>query len=213
MSNFYPAHQKDLNRIACCHREVFSSSLTSKMGVPYLEKIFSWYLSTEKAFLFFIEDHGKVAGYAGGMIVDGTLAHGSASSLAQHTFYDSVKALLVRPWLFFHPDFLSRYTLFTRNILTRIRNKFRRSEVRSAVKPLEPYTGLVVIGVHPSFQGKGYGSLLLKEFERISRQKGLNKMVLSVRTKNAQAIKSYVRNGWTISKVDGKSTSMEKILK
>ncbi len=212
MNKFQVAQQRDLNRIACCHKEVFPKSLTSKMGVPYLEKIFSWYLSTEKAFLFFIEDQGNVVGYAGGMIVDGTLAHGSASSLAQHTFYDSIKALLVRPWLFLHPDFLSRYALFARNVLTRIRNKFRRSEVRSAVKPLEPYVGLVVIGVHPSFQGKGYGSAILTEFERKTIQHGLKRMLLTVNVDNEQAIKSYKRNGWMVLDATKKSISMEKRL-
>jgi len=212
MIKFYVAQQKDLNRIACCHKDVFPGSLTSKMGTPYLEKIFSWYLSTEKTFLLYNEEEGQVIGYAGGMIVDGTLAHGSASSLTQHTFYDSIKALLLRPWLFFHYDLLSRYGLFARNVLTQFRNKFRKSEVRSAVKPLEPYAGLVVIGVHPSFQGKGYGSAILAEFERQTIQHGLKRMLLTANANNVQAIKSYKRNGWKVLEASSKSISMEKRL-
>ena len=77
----------DLKVIAVCHRSAFPYSLTSKMGVKYLEKIFSWYLSTDKAFLFFLKENDQIVGYAGGIIVDGTLAHGSASSMTQHTFY------------------------------------------------------------------------------------------------------------------------------
>jgi ribosomal protein S18 acetylase RimI-like enzyme len=209
---FQSAQHTDLKRIAKCHYKVFPRSLTTRMGVPYLEKIFSWYLSTDKAFLFFVEAEGKVAGYAGGMIVDGTLAHGSASSLTQHTFNDSIKALLARPWLFFHPEFVSRYALFTRNIFTRIRNKFQSIEVRSAVKPVEPYAGLVVIGVDPAFQGKGYGSAILTEFEKRTIHYGLKRMLLTVNVNNEKAIKSYTRNGWHTISTKHKSVSMEKRL-
>lgn len=209
---FHTAQHTDLISIARCHQQVFPDSLTSRMGVQYLSKIFSWYLSTDKTFLFFIEDQGKVVGYAGGMIVDGTLAHGSASSLTQHTFNDSIKALLMRPWLLLHPEFVSRYALFARNIFTRIRNKFRKNEVRSAVKPIEPYAGLVVIGVHPTFQGKGHGSAILVEFEKRTVRYGFKRMLLTVNADNEKAIASYKRNGWYAWSANTKSVSMEKRL-
>ncbi len=212
MATIIAAEEKHLVPIAKCHAKAFPDALTSKMGIQYLSKIFSWYLSTDKAFLFFLEENHQVVGYAGGILVDGTLAHGSASSLIQHTFSDAIKALIVRPWLLLHRDFISRYALLTRNIVTRLRNKFRKEEVRSAPVPKEPYVGLVVIGVHPSFQGKGYGSALLHEFEKISLQKGVKKMILTVKSHNSQAIKSYQRNGWIITNSTPKSTSMEKRL-
>lgn len=206
------AQEKDLAAIAKCHQKAFPDSLTSKMGIHYLSKIFSWYLSTDKAFLFFLKEDDQVVGYAGGIIVDGTLAHGSASSLTQHTFDDAIKALMIRPWLLLHKDFISRYALFTRNIVTRFRNKFVEEEVRSAVAPKEPHVGLVVIGVDPTFQGKGYGSALLQEFEKQTLEYGFTKMTLTVNTDNIKAILSYSRNGWVAAKVKGKSTQMEKRL-
>lgn len=209
---FFNPQDSDLIRIAQCHRSVFPQSLTSKMGLNYLSKLFSWYLATDKAFLLCVEDDGEIIGYAGGMIVDGTLAHGSASSLAQHTFNDSIKALFLRPWLFFHPEFLTRLSLFTRNVVIRIRDKFRKNKVRSALKPSEPYVGLVVIGVHPAYQGKGYGSIILKEFENQSLSFGFKRMLLTVNAHNLQAIKSYKRNGWSVVSYAKKSASMEKRL-
>lgn len=206
------AQEKDLVEIAKCHQKTFPDALTSKMGVHYLSRIFSWYLSTDKAFLFFLKENDQVVGYAGGMLVDGTLAHGSASSLTQHTFNDAIKALMFRPWLLLHRDFVSRYALFTRNIVRRLRNEFRKTEVRSAVAPKEPHVGLVVIGVDPLFQGKGFGSTLLQEFERQTLQYGFKRMTLTVNTNNIKAIRSYSRNGWIATKVEGKSTQMEKRL-
>lgn len=210
--NFHVATAKDLESIATCHRMVFPASLTSKMGIHYLTKIFSWYISTDKTFLFFIQENDRVVGYCGGMVVDGTLAHGSASSMTQHTFNDALIALALRPWLLFHPEFLTRYPLFIKNIVTRLLNWFRKSEIRTTSRIIQPYTGLVVIGVHPDYQGKGYGSELLKEFEIQTIQRHVNRMTLTVKSDNAKAIKSYQKNGWSIYKKEGKSVAMEKKL-
>lgn len=212
MMQFHDAQPIDLIRIVHCHKSVFPDSLTSKMGTHYLSRMFSWYLSTDKTFLFFIEDKQKVIGYVGGMIVDGTLPFGSASSMIQHTFNDAVKALILRPWLLLHKDFLARYALLFRNMAVKIRKKFTKAEIRFVTPPKEPYTGLVVIGVHPLSQGMGYGSGLLREFERRTQQCGVRKMVLSVKSDNQKAIQSYLRNGWTVAKVENNSTQMEKRL-
>ena len=76
--------------------------------------------------------------------------------------------------------------------------------------PAEPYAGLVVIGTRPDFQGKGYGSMLLQEFEKNVVQRGFKKMILTVNADNDKAIKSYQRNGWTITNLSGKSATMSK---
>lgn len=207
------AISSDLPAIASCHRRAFPATLTSRMGEKYLCKMLSWYLATDHTFLLLVRRDDMVVGYCGGMIVDGTLLHGSASSMAQHTFNEAVVALLMRPWLFFHREFRSRYRLFARNIWTRVRNNFRTKPVRSATARVSPHVGLVVIGIDPNFQGMGYGSLLLKEFEAVSRAFGFNTLSLTVKTNNHQAIKSYQRNGWVITNVNGSSTSMHKYLK
>ncbi|MDZ7648837.1 MAG: hypothetical protein U5K54_17610 [Cytophagales bacterium] len=52
-----------------------------------------------------MKKNDQVVGYAGGMLVDGTLAHGSASSLTQHTFNDAIKSILDSPMAFVSPRF------------------------------------------------------------------------------------------------------------
>jgi ribosomal protein S18 acetylase RimI-like enzyme len=76
--------------------------------------------------------------------------------------------------------------------------------------PVQPHTGLIVIGVDPDFQGKGYGSLLLREFERQSMIRGYHLMMLTVRTDNHQAIRAYERSGWRVVETGLSSTTMEK---
>lgn len=215
MPEIIKAKPEHLTRIAKCHQHAFPKSLSSAMGVTYLSKMFDWYLVDSRAFLFFISQNEVCVGYCGGLKFDGTARVGSASSMIQHSFNMAVKTFLMKPWLFFHPEFLPKYKLASKNVLKRI--KFILG-IKEQSKPLnvdeaEPHTGLIVIGVDPNVQGKGYGSQLLQEFERVSKNLGFVKMMLTVRTDNHQAIKSYLRNGWNAVKVEANSTTMEKLVK
>jgi ribosomal protein S18 acetylase RimI-like enzyme len=214
MADLRAAKHEDLVKIAKCHQKAFPKSLSSAMGVTYLAKMLEWYLVDDRAFIFLLEEDGICTGYCGGMKSESTGRAGSASSMIQHSYNQAVKTFLIRPWLFFHPEFLTKYKLAFRNILKRIKSILG---IEVKVKNLssittEPHTGLVVIGVDPNVQGKGYGSQLLQEFERVSKNLGFDKMMLTVRTDNSIAIKSYERNGWSITKIEGASTSMEKQL-
>ena len=203
------ASQQNLSPIAHCHRAAFPASLSSALGHDYVEKMLGWYLSTENTFLFYVAEGDRCVGYCGGMVKT-IWGVGSASSMAQFSFNAAVKSFLVRPWLVFHKEIRAKFPFIVKNLVNRF-SRTKRSQ-RDAEIVFEPYVGLVVIGVDPAFQGKGYGSVLLQEFEKITRQRGLKRMLLSVRTDNAQAISSYTRNGWQIIQVNGSSTSMEKLL-
>jgi len=214
MPDIKTATPHDLIKIAKCHQKAFPKSLSSAMGVTYLTKMLEWYLVDSRAFLFYINQNDVCIGYCGGLKFDGTARVGSASSMIQHSYNMAVKTFLMRPWLFFHPEFLCKYKLAFRNVVKRIKAAMG---IKGKSKPLnnntiEVHTGLIVIGVDPKVQGKGYGSQLLQEFERVSKNLGFDKMMLTVRTDNTNAIKSYKRNGWSIAKVEGASTSMEKRL-
>lgn len=212
---------RDLPEIAECHRSAFPDSLSSKMGNRYLSKMIEWYLSGEKKFLFHAEEEGKIVGYCGGMVNDGTQATGSASGMIQYSFNDAVISIALRPWLLFHKEFLSKFKLISKNIKRKFGmnkggkkiNKPAESAVDNTKrKTTEPVAGLVVIGVSKEYMGKGYGSLLLQEFENKSIQMNIKKMALSVKSENKKAIKSYERNGWIITKETGDYYEMEKSL-
>lgn len=203
------AEEADLEKIAACHCAAFPGSLSSAMGIDFAKVMLRWYLANDNTFLFFIEENQKCLGYCGGMVKT-VWGVGSASSMAQYSFNAAVTGFIKRPWLISHPEVRAKFSFITKNIINRFIRK--KKLVGEPGVMFEPYAGLVVIGVDPRFQGKGFGSLLLLEFERLSVLRGLNKMVLSVRSDNTQAITSYTRNGWHITQVNGLSTSMEKRL-
>ena len=210
--NLIDSTKEDLKSIAICHRSAFPESLSSKMGVNYLEKMLEWYLVSPKGFMFHMICENEIVGYCGGIIVDGALSTGSASAMTQHSFNSAVKSFLTRPWLFFHPELTAKYKFVLRNIMYRFK-KPAKTKVAIAKQSINPYAGLVVIGVNMNFHGIGYGSFLLEEFERKTNELGLKEMRLTVKSTNEKAIKSYLRNGWQKSKLQENSLQMIKILK
>lgn len=201
----------DLSLVAACHRKAFPSALSTAMGQSYVEKMLEWYLVDDRAFIFYVEEEGECVGYCGGLKADGIYRVGSASSMIQHSFFQAVQALLLRPWLLLHRELRNKYGLAFRNVLKRIKRMIGVPE-RPSVPPVgvRPHTGLVVIGVNPAHQGKGYGRILLQEFERQSAGFGFDLMTLTVRTSNTQAIKAYRAAGWSLTDQNAASTAMHK---
>jgi len=211
MTEIKVATTADLGKIAICHRAAFPASLSTALGLDYVKKMLGWYLSTENTFLFYLEAEGRCIGYCGAMIRK-EAGMGSASSMAQYSFDRALQSFLVRPWLLLHRELRAKYLFIGRNLWTRIKRLATGKQKNAPTAPavFDPYVALVVIGVSESEQGKGYGSQILQEFERRTVQLGYKKMLLSVLTNNSKAIKSYKRNGWVATNVNGKSTSMEK---
>ena len=54
------------------------------------------------------------------------------------------------------------------------------------------------IYVHPAWQGRGLGSLLMRHCEREACKLGASRLLLAVNKKNARAIAAYERNGFAI---------------
>ena len=140
----------DLQFIAKCHRLAFPNSLSSALGKRYVRKMLSWYLSTNKSFLFHLEvEKNYCAGYCGGIISDGTLVTGSASGMAQHTFWSAIWAFTTHPWLFFHPEILAKWPVIRKNILVRLglKSKNHFTKEQSIIMSQDPHVGLYCFGL------------------------------------------------------------------
>ncbi|MBL7846671.1 MAG: GNAT family N-acetyltransferase [Cyclobacteriaceae bacterium] len=205
----------DLKAIAACYQRAFPGSLSTAMGHVYVCKMMEWFMLTKHNFIFQLDDdQGNLVGFCGGMLNDGIHPRGSASEMIQYSFNEGVKSILKQPWLVFHKEMRAKYGLAFKNIATRLTNALGSGKPKKYYKPgaVEPHAGLVVIAIEPMFQGKGLATILLDEFERYTIDSGLRAMKLSVKADNAQAIKSYIRNGWEIYDNRGHSVSMIKRL-
>ena len=214
LNSIIDSQDKNLLELAKCHQSAFPHSFTSKMGRNYTAKTLEWYLTSDNKFLFHIEENGRIAGYCGGFVRMGE-PYGSSSGMTQYAFREGLKALLVRPWLLFHPKIQGNFSFILRNIRYRFfppRNLIAPGVQSAEIQPKAKTAGLVVIGVHPDFQGKGYGSMLLQEFERKARSMNCQKMGLTVEAGNDQAIRSYTRNGWQVISRKNDHLEMEKVM-
>ena len=193
--------KSDLVTLVRCHQSTFPDALSTKLGTRFTSKMLSWYIESDRGIMFHLEQDGEIVGYVGGIVTKRPDLPGAATSSTQHSFKTFVLAFLIRPWLIFHPENRTRFSFIWRNIKMKLgmRNRSHKTSITDATKNFTPFMGLVVIGVSPKHQGKGYGSILLKEFETRARNNGITRINLSVKSSNQQAIGSYKKNGWLVA--------------
>lgn len=204
--------ETDLAAIALCHRRTFPGSLSSQLHTSFTIKMLNWYLADDRGVLFHIQHEHVIIGYCGAIRTLKPGLPGSSTSMAQYSFMAMMKALLLKPWLIFHVENMKRIPLIKKNILLKLGFSKAVQNVSSSSESFIPFWGLVVIGVDPLYQGKGVGSLLLQEFERLARLDGVSKINLSVKKENQKAIQTYERNGWLKLSINQDSLTMYKTL-
>ncbi|HRH51337.1 MAG TPA: GNAT family N-acetyltransferase [Panacibacter sp.] len=203
--------QCDLKLIAHCNSACFPTSFSTKLGQSFTEKTFEWFLSAENLFLFHIKDDTHVAGYCGGFISRYN-GDGSTSGMMQYAMKEAAFGMLKRPWLFFNKELLPFYPLVIKNIYRKLfPGKTRNAELNAPTALItQRKTGLVVIGVHPDYRGKGIFEMLMNEFEKESSDKQISEMYLSVKKENIRAVNAYKKVGWYVTKENPFSLEMAK---
>ncbi|MCF8341861.1 MAG: GNAT family N-acetyltransferase [Chitinophagaceae bacterium] len=202
--------KSDIEGVAACHRKAFPDSISSKLQASISIKLLSWYLDNPRGVLFHVEENGQIIGYCGAIKTNSPDLEGSSTSMTQYSFKVLLIALASRPWLLFHRDNLKRIPFITRNILLKLGIEKKNDIKINYQEKFVPFWGLVVIGVDSDSQGKGIGSILINEFEKLAKEDGVEKIFLSVKKENAKAIKSYLYNNWEIKSRDYDSFTMYK---
>jgi len=203
---------QELEQVADCHRSCFPSSLSSQLGRAYRIKSMEWFTAGKNRFLFHIVENNMVVGYCGGFI-SMYKGDGSTSGIIQYAMPQAVKGVLKRPWLLFSREIISMYPLIIKNITRRFFHA-NQTSANSAKQNVvnEQKVGLVVIGVHPQYRGKGIFEMLMHEFEKQTAQRRISKMILSVKKNNARAVAAYNKAGWKVSKENNNTLEMMKII-
>jgi ribosomal protein S18 acetylase RimI-like enzyme len=195
-----------------CHRKCFPASLSTRLGREYLIKSFEWFLSGENKFMFHVKEDNIVVGYCGGF-KSSFAGDGSTSGMMQYAMKEAVMGMIKHPLLFFNKEVISFYPLIMRNFLKKILSIHEEKKYPpSANGENEGRIGLVVIGVHPDYRGKGYFELLMNQFEHECKKRAAVKSTLSVRAINERAIAAYKKVGWKIGASNEQEIKMFKVL-
>ncbi|MHC1731088.1 MAG: GNAT family N-acetyltransferase [Bacteroidales bacterium] len=208
------SNANDLDLIVHIQMSAFPESLSTLLGKRFTKKMLSWYIESDRGVMFHIYDQGSVLGFIGGIMTRHPGMPGAATCITQHSFNAFVQAFLLRPWLIFHTENLKRFSFIVKNICLKLgwKGSNRISFASDPAKSFVPFMGLVVIGVLPEQQGKGFGSILLREFEKRALREGFHRINLSVKKSNHQAIDAYKKNDWRINIEGPEVYSMYKIL-
>jgi hypothetical protein len=206
------SNMNDLGGLTKCHKESFPNALSTKLGDRFIKKMLSWYILDARGLLFHIKYHDQYFGYCGGILIKQPGLPGAATSITQHSFKSFIFSFISKPWLIWHPENLKRIKFIKKNILTWLGVKKNINSPVTNNGNFEATMGLVVIGVPTYLQSKGYGSAMLKEFERIAKENGFKKIALSVKLTNIKAINTYKKNKWMEVLREPDSLIMHKIL-
>lgn len=195
--NVIKTTQSDISAVAQSHILAFPSSVSSKMGRRFCEKMTEWFIVNERGCIFHIIDNdNNVAGYVSLIKTNRKGQPGSFTCITQYAKKTIVFALIRKPWLMASPIFKEKRKAIIRNIKYILFRKSPNVVVYNNKDIFEPSIGIVGIGVVPCYQGKGYGSKLIQVAKEYAKKEGYKELSLSVNKHNNQAIKAYHRNGF-----------------
>lgn len=211
MFRLIPSTPLDLEKISECHKRCFANSFSTRAGNAYIKKTLEWFLVAENRFLFHIEYSNKVIGYCGGF-KSAYRGDGSTSGMLQYAMKEAIRGVIKKPYLLFHPELIKRYPLIFRNLLRKILPAKKINHSAAEQDNSNPAIGLVVIGVHPDYRGKGCFELLMQHFEDECKKRNSLKAALSVKASNTRAIAAYKKAGWQIATQSENGIDMFKTL-
>lgn len=213
MTNIEISSLEDLEDIVICHQSAFPKSLASRQGRKFVSKMLEWYIVSDRGTLFHLREAGRVVGYVGAIYVPKPGLVGAASSITQYAFKSFIASILIRPWLFFHPDVLRRAGFIVKNLGAKLGLKKDLGNLESDSEDFKKHLGLVVIGVESTMQGKGVGARLMNFLAQMAHDDfQVSRLLLTVAKSNSKALKSYHSNGWTIRKDEGDHYQLVKEL-
>lgn len=193
----------DISAVAQSHILAFPNSVSSQMGLGFCKKMLEWFVLNDRGVLFHAENEKDVVGYVSLIIKTASGQPGSFSTISQYAFKSVLISLLIKPWLLFHPMFRSKYKTIKRIVLSKVhfckKNELQERINRAPkneINVFQPQIGIVGIGVNPQYQGKGYGSALIRQCIAYCKANGFTTIDLSVHHDNSQAIAAYKRNGF-----------------
>lgn len=195
--NYERMRQEHLPEVVALHQECFPGYYLTALGPSFLQAMYSWYVASPDAIAYVaLAPDGRVVGFVAGT-ADGA---NYRRALFRSTWPRMVLALGRR--------LVSKPALTIRLIRERadlvweaLTSVLRRasSQAGDAAASLgaeAPPASLVSIGVEPSGRHSGVGAALSEFFVRAARDRGCERITLSVRDDNLTARRFYESTNW-----------------
>jgi ribosomal protein S18 acetylase RimI-like enzyme len=178
----------DITAAARLHCLAFPDSRSTKLGKPYVRKMFRWFVMHQPGLSLVARSDGEISGYVVGAV------GGYGRKLFRYAFFEVLLGLLIHPGLWFQ----SETFLLWRSYLKGLFPQKTSNTPQIGDEPVVVRAALAGIGVDPGQQGQGVGSLLVAAFEEAAVELGVGKLTLSVDKDNVSARRLYDRHGWLV---------------
>lgn len=178
----------DLAKIVKIHSESFPDSRSSRLGVPFLRKMYSWYLLNQPKLAFVAVFEEDVVGF-----VTGTYGWGGGRKRFRYTFWQILLGFARHPALLFSPEMFEQSLSLMKGLFSRSREPVMVFEDKKGVK-----VALDSIAVSPQARGQHVGARLIESFEVGARQLEGGYLALGVEYDNLAARRLYENCGWHV---------------
>ena len=148
MINIKKAEIGDVNSIVAIHKQAFPDFFLTTLGDSFLRLYYGCMCKCDEALALCAVEEGKVVGFALSALKSAGFNSRLIKSNMMPFMGEAIKLLFTRPM----------------SLVRLVRNFTKKS---SSIEDDGNYAELFSIGVSPSCQGKGVGSLLLVENERV----------------------------------------------
>lgn len=163
-----------INDVVKLHKVAFKDYLSTKLGDYYIKKMIKWFVLNKECISYCIFLNNEMAGYVMGA------PKFYNKRLNKYIFFPALFSLLKKIYIIFDINFWKK-------IYWRLIGAFNKVKEQEKSKEFI----LVSIGVSKDFSNKGFGKILVEEFEKEARKRNYQFIKLSVFSDNINAIKFY----------------------
>lgn len=184
----------DLDALAVAHGRVFPEGVLTRLGPGAVRRYYRWQLTgPHDALALGVFRRGHLVGFCIGGVFRGAM-----TGYLRANRWFLARAVLTRPWVVLAAGGRDRLGRAAR-LLARPR---RRPSPELAPEPspeLAPAFGVLVVGVDPAERRGGVGRALLAALAEQARERGFDRMSLTVDPANSAATAFYQACGWRAS--------------
>lgn len=201
----------DMNEVIAIHAKGFPASRSTKLGKPFLRKMYEWFILFQPDLSFVALQGDKVIGF-----VTGTKGWGGGHRRFKYTFWYIIWGFLRQPHFFFSVEMYKASRNYLRVLLRNMTRKKAKNKENTQLNLSAPklmkFT-LDSIAVHPDARGMKIGQMLNSAFEESAKKNGAAYLALGVEYDNNTARRFYEYCGWDLVHDDIEQNSANYIKK
>lgn len=194
----------DIGQVVHVHTSGFPYSRSTRLGRPFLRKMYEWYVryQPQLSFVAVLDEH--VVGF-----VTGTYGWGGARRRFRYAFWHILLGFLSRPSLLFSAAMFENGANFLKGLFSRRHERAVAPGDQQGVK-----VTLDSIAIHPAARGRDAGAVLIEAFEQAARRLGGGYLSLGVEADNRAARRLYEKCGWNVAheNMENNSVGYRKML-